>query len=134
MPFETLENIVRVDLSVVRGDSFFKEFWLSECLDNVVIPLSFTGYTPIAEVRRSPTSRVVVTPTVTVTDNTYGELSMEMTTAQTLSLRTGQYVWSMRVEADSQPEENTHTLISGLLVVTDRISDSVTGESCLSCS
>lgn len=120
MPISTLENVERVDLRVIRGDSLFKEFWLSECDDNVVLPLDFTGYSFVAEIRRSPTSSVVTSPAVTLADAANAEINISLTTTQTLVLRPGQYVWTLRAAAVSDPEENTYTLIHGLVDVLDR--------------
>lgn len=120
MPFATLANVERTDLRVVRGDSFFKEFWLSECEDNVVVPLSLAGYMPAAEIRQSPTGRVLTTPTITVTDAASGNFTVTLSTTQTNSLRVGNYVWYMTVALTATPTTGTHTVMGGLVTVVER--------------
>lgn len=120
MPFTTLPSVERSDITIVRGDSFYKEFWLSECEDNIVVPLSLVGYTGAAEIRRSATSQASATPTVAVTDAAGGEFNLTMTTAQTSSLRVGSYIWFMTVSLTAAPTTGTHTVIGGLATVVER--------------
>lgn len=120
MPFATLANVERADLRVVRGDSFFKEFWLSECEDNIVVPLALTAYTPAAEIRQSPTGRVLATPTVTVVDAANGNFTIGLSTTQTSSLRAGNYVWYLTVSLTATPTTGTHTVMGGLATVVER--------------
>lgn len=120
MPFATLANVERTDLRVVRGDSFFKEFWLSECEDNVVVALSLTGYTLTAEIRQSPTGRVLTTPTVTIVDAASGNLTVALSTTQTNALRAGNYIWYLTVALTAAPTTGTHTIMGGLVTVVER--------------
>jgi hypothetical protein len=115
-----LEGSQRQDLHLIRGDSFFKEFWFSECDDDVLLPLDFSGYTARAEIRRLGSTRSVVEPSASITDAANGEITVEMTTVQTNLLRPGSYVWLLIVEADEDPQENTYTLLSGAVTVVDR--------------
>lgn len=132
MSIATLEAVGRADIQIIRGDSFFKEFWLSECEDNIVLALDLTGYTMSSEIRRSPSSTSVLeSPTVAVVTATNGELTVSLTSVETQALRPGKYVWYLIATAVVAPTLNTHTLVSGLAVVSDR---PIVGEAVESCS
>lgn len=119
MSIDTLDNVVELNLQVRRGNSFHLELTLSECGDSVIAPLSLDGYTLAAQIRDRARGRVWATIQVTVTDESAGEISLDMTTAVTGALQEGEYVWDLLAVADATPTTSTVTLVSGTVTVTD---------------
>lgn len=118
MPVSTLSNQVELDLEVRRGNSFSLPLILWECDDEVRTRLDLTGYTVSAQIRDQPGGRLVSGMSVLVVDLDQGEVTLQMSVAQTTALRPGRYVWFLTATG-AVPASDTSTLAYGELVALD---------------
>lgn len=105
MPLQDLSEPARVDLKMVAGDSFSKEFRLRE-QDGTAIDL--TGLTGRAQVRDRPGGELLAEFTVGPLDAT-GVVTISLTTAQTRALP-GKGVWDLELDGGAT---NTKTIVQG---------------------
>jgi len=97
----------RVDLWIRAGDTFTKEFIVK--VNGAVLDL--TGHTVRSQVRAANTSAtVMVTPTVTISDATAGELTWSLTPAQTAALTADSQVYDVETTA---PDGTVTTRVEG---------------------
>lgn len=118
MPLSAIKSPSRKDWEIVRGDSFARTLTLKS--DGSLIDL--TGYTAKSEVRvRAGDPNLLVAFSASVlAPSTDGQIQIRLTSSQTRSLPC-ECAWDLEVQLLSDPENNTFTLITGLIKVIDDV-------------
>lgn len=106
----------RYDLEVVTGDSFKQVIRFSELVDGVKTPIDLTDYEVAAQIRDAPRQNLVTDFDAQVTDAVNGEVTLRLTTAQTLCF-TGNASWDLQLILTADPPNNTHTVLAGDVIV-----------------
>lgn len=102
------------NISIYRGDTYTHQVSIRDS-SNVAIDITDRTYT--SQIRRSPSSDVILTFTSAITDASNGVVQISLTSTQTASLDTGIYIYDLQETNGS----NILTLMRGNVTVTGDI-------------
>lgn len=112
MPLRNLKKPKRYDLTIVTGDSFELILRLREKVNGVQTPIPLAGYEVAAQIRDAPRQRLVVAFAASITDEADGEVTLSLTTTETLLL-TANATWDLQFRLTASPATDTHTVLYG---------------------
>jgi hypothetical protein len=104
-------------LRLYRGADFAA---VITCQDSAGNAVDLTGYTIVAQARRTPSGTLVKDLAPVISDAAAGEITSTLTAADTLAIPAGEYVWDMFVEDNAGFRSGPY--VAGKFIVSEPVS------------